>query len=310
MRIAILDDYQLSSQTMGLPEPHRLTRFTRPAPDRQTLIERLLPFDALILIRERTRLDAALLTALPNLKVISQTGRVSGHIDLAACERLGITVLEGGGSPVAPAELTWALILAASKRLQPYHASLHRGEWQWGAGASLGRTLAGLTLGIWGFGKIGQRVARFGEALGMKVLVWGSDSSRQAAIAAGYSAAPDKGSLFAQSDVLSLHLRLVEATRGCVALDELAQMKPDGLLVNTSRAELIAPGALEAALRAGCPGAAALDVYEQEPLLDSPLFALPNVLCSPHLGYVTEQGMAFYLQEALANLAAWLEANP
>lgn len=310
MRIAILDDYQLSSQTMGLPEPHRLTRFTRPAPDRQTLIERLLPFDALILIRERTRFDAELLAALPNLKVISQTGRVSGHIDLAACERLGITVLEGGGSPVAPAELTWALILAASKRLQPYHASLHRGEWQWGAGASLGRTLAGLTLGIWGFGKIGQRVARFGEALGMKVLVWGSDCSRQAAIAAGYSAAPDKGSLFAQSDVLSLHLRLVEATRGCVTLDELAQMKPEGLLVNTSRAELIAPGALEAALRAGCPGAAALDVYEQEPLLDSPLFALPNVLCSPHLGYVTEQGMALYLQEALANLAAWLEANP
>lgn len=310
MQIAILDDYQLSSQTMGLPEPHRLTRFTRPAPDRQTLIERLLPFDALILIRERTRLDAELLAALPNLKVISQTGRVSGHIDLAACERLGITVLEGGGSPVAPAELTWALILAASKRLQPYHASLDRGEWQWGAGASLGRTLAGLTLGIWGFGKIGQRVARFGEALGMKVLVWGSDSSRQAAIAAGYSAAPDKGSLFARSDVLSLHLRLVEATRGCVTFDELAQMKPDALLVNTSRAELIAPGALEAALRAGCPGAAALDVYEQEPLLDSPLFALPNVLCSPHLGYVTEQGMALYLQEALANLAAWLEANP
>jgi D-3-phosphoglycerate dehydrogenase len=214
-----------------------------------------------------------------------------------------VTVVEGTGSPIAAAELTWALILNARRQLREAMNGLYAGHWQ----VNLGQRLYGQTLGIWGYGKIGQRLARYARAFDMQVLVWGSEASRQAAIADGYEAAPAREAFFEQADVLSLHLRLLPATRHCVSAADLARMKPDALLVNTSRAELIAPGALLDALDRGRPGQAALDVFEQEPILqaDHPLLTHPRVLCTPHLGYVEKHSYEAYFGEAFANVRAF-----
>ncbi|MEG1056042.1 MAG: D-2-hydroxyacid dehydrogenase family protein, partial [Janthinobacterium sp.] len=249
------------------------------------------PFDALVLIRERSSFNRALLSKLPNLKLISQTGKVSGHIDVAAATELGIAIAEGIGSPTAPAELTWALIMAAQRKIVPYAQHLQEGLWQTSSlepqRNTLGTVLKGRTLAIWGYGKIGQLIAGYGRAFGMTILVWGSETSRAAAVAAGDTAAASRAAFFEQADVLSLHLRLSDTTRGLVTAEDLARMKPTSLFVNTSRAELVAEGALEAALPLGRPGAAALDVFTDEPLPPgSPLLQLPNVLATPHLGYV------------------------
>lgn len=315
MHIVILDDYQ--DAVRGLRcfaslSAHRTTVYTDTATDLDALVARLADADAVVLIRERTAIDDALLARLPKLRLVSQTGKISNHLDLDACTRHRVPVAEGIGSPTAPAELCWALVMAASRRLPQYVAELREGRWQQSRGTGLGRTLKGRTLGIWGYGKIGRLVAGYGRAFGMDVLVWGRDASREAAAADGFRAATDRAEFFAESDVLSLHLRLNASTRECVRFDDLSLMKPDAMLVNISRAELIAPGALEAALKAGRPGFAALDVFEREPILDAdhPLLSLDNVVCTPHLGYVEQASYELYFEKAFANVLAFAEGAP
>lgn len=315
MKIAILDDYQQAVPSLNcfsLLNEHEVSLFSDTPDSTEALIERLQDYQALVLIRERTRLDRHTLARLPNLKLISQTGKVSGNLDLAACQELGIAVAEGIGSPVAPTELCWALIMAASRHLLPYSMHLQAGMWQSTGPLGLGRTLAGLTLGIWGYGKIGKKIARYAEAFDMQVLVWGSESSRSLAVSDGFLAADSKQAFFAQADVLSLHLRLNEATRGCVRLEDLQQMKTDALLVNISRAELIERGALYTALQQGRPGFAALDVFDQEPanLETEPLLGLHNVLCTPHIGYVEQNSYELYLGTAFENLINFANGQP
>lgn len=309
MRIVIPDDYQHVVQQLEcfrLLEGFDVHVYHDAVSDPDVLAERFAEADALVLTRERTRIDAALLQRLPRLKLISQTGRAGPHLDLEACRERGVTVAEGTGSPIAAAELTWALILNARRRLREAMNGLYAGQWQ----VNLGQRLYGQTLGIWGYGKIGQRLARYARAFDMQVLVWGSEASRQAAVADGHEAAPTREAFFAQADIVTLHLRLVEATRHCVTADDLARMKPDALLVNSSRAELIAPGALFEALDRGRPGQAALDVFEQEPILeaDHPLLTHPRVLCTPHLGYVEKHSYEAYFGEAFANVRAFYQA--
>lgn len=318
MRIAVLDDYQDAVRGLScfrLLDGHEVKVFNNSARGLGQLAIRLAPFDALVLIRERTAFPAALLQRLPNLKLISQTGKVSGHIDVAAATEQGIAIAEGIGSPVAPAELTWALIMAASRKLVPYANNLKEGLWQTASINpllnGLGRSLRGRTLAIWGYGKIGQLVAGYARAFGMRVLVWGSEGSRQAAVAHGFEAAASREALFAQADVLTLHLRLGDATRGIVKAEDFARMKPDALFVNTSRAELVEEGALEQALRAGRPGYAALDVFSNEPLrADSPLLRIPTVLATPHLGYVEQDSYEIYFQTAFENVVRFAAGQP
>jgi len=309
MKVTILDDYQNVVRTLdcfGLLDAFQTQVLTATASSASQLAGWLADTDSIVLIRERSSISADLLRLLPNLKLISQTGKISNHLDLAACTAHGVAVAEGVGSPVAPAELCWTLIMAASRQLVPYVEHLKQGEWQSSGHLGLGRTLNGLTLGIWGYGKIGQRIARFGQAFGMQVLVWGRAASREKAIADGFRVAATKEQFFAQADVLSLHLRLNEATAGCVTAADLALMKPDALLVNTSRAALLEDGALSGALRSGRPGFAALDVYEQEPLdADEPLLQMPNVLCSPHLGYVEQNSYELYFRAAFENVVSF-----
>lgn len=318
MKIAVLDDYQDAVRGLScfrLLDGHEVKVFTSSTRGLGQLAIRLAPYDALILIRERTAFPAALLGRLPNLKLISQTGKVSGHIDVAAATEHGIAIAEGIGSPVAPSELTWALIMAASRKIVPYANNLKDGLWQTASVNpvlnGLGRSLRGRTLAIWGYGKIGRLVAGYAQAFGMRVLVWGSDRSRQAALADGVDAAESREALFAQADVLTLHLRLAQETRGIVKAEDFARMKPDALFVNTSRAELVEEGALEQALRAGRPGYAALDVFSNEPLKpDTPLLRIPTVLATPHLGYVEQDSYEIYFQTAFENVVRFAEGRP
>ncbi len=306
MHIVIPDDYQNVIRTLdcfATLADHQVSVYHDAVDDVQVLAERFADADALVLTRERTRIDDALLARLPNLKLISQTGKVSSHLDVEACTRHGVAVMEGRGSPIAPAELTWALIINARRQLFPAMQAMYAGQWQ----TNLGQRLAGQTLGIWGYGKIGQRLARYAQAFEMPVLVWGSESSRQAAVADGHQAASSREAFFAEADVLTLHLRLAESTRHLVTAADLALMKPSALLVNTSRAELIAPGALLESLNKGRPGFVALDVFEQEPLFDAnhPLLRHSRVLCTPHLGYVEREGYELYFGDAFANVRAF-----
>ena len=317
MKIAILDDYQDAVRTLDcfkLLDGHEVKVFSNTARGLGQLAIRLAPFDALVLIRERSSFNRALLSKLPNLKLLSQTGKVSGHIDVAAATELGIAIAEGIGSPTAPAELTWALIMAAQRKIVPYAQHLQEGLWQTSslepARNTLGTVLKGRTLAIWGYGKIGQLIAGYGRAFGMSILVWGSEASRAAAVAAGDTAAESREAFFEQADVLSLHLRLSDKTRGLVTSEDLARMKPASLFVNTSRAELVADGALEAALPQGRPGAAALDVFTDEPLPPgSPLLQLPNVLATPHLGYVERDSYELYFRYALQNIVDFAQGQ-
>lgn len=318
MKIAILDDYQDSVRSLGcfsLLNGHDVKIFTNSARGTGQLAIRLAPFEALVLIRERSSFSRALLARLPNLKLISQTGSVGGHIDVAAATERGIAIAQGVGSPVAPAELTWALIMAAQRKIVPYANNLKDGLWQ---SASinpqlnrLGTVLKGRTLAIWGYGRIGRLVAGYGKAFGMNVLVWGSEASRAAAVADGHQAAATRAGFFEAADVLTLHLRLVDATRGHVNAQDLARMKHDALFVNTSRAELVAEGALEAGLRRGHPGSAALDVFTSEPLApDAPLLHMPTVLATPHLGYVEKDSYELYFAAAFQNIVNFANGNP
>ncbi|HEX8619693.1 MAG TPA: D-2-hydroxyacid dehydrogenase family protein [Thermoanaerobaculia bacterium] len=305
MRIVIPDDYHDAVRGLACFSKlagHDVTIFNDTVRGVDELAHRFQDADALVLIRERTAITDPLLERLPRLRIISQTGKGAAHIDTDACERRGVKVLVGTGSPHAPAELTWALILAAMRRIPQEAARLRAGGWQ----GDLGTTVRGRRLGIFGYGKIGTLVAGFGRAFGMNVVAWGREGSRTRAIADGVPFAETKEAFFETADVLSLHVRLTGETRGIVSRGDLARMKPDALLVNTSRAELIEPGALEQALRAGRPGFAAVDVYEEEPVTnaDHPLLALPNALCTPHLGYVERDSYELYLGQAFDNLLA------
>ena len=311
MKIAILDDYQDACRTLdawALLAGHDVTVFRDTLKDEAALVARLKDFEALVLIRERTRFTAALLEKLPKLRALSQTGKAGAHIDAAACKRLGIEILEGSGSPYATAELTWGLVLASMRRIPQEAENLRKGGWQ----QSVGRCLRGRTLGICGFGKIGAVVSGYGRAFGMKVQVWGREGSLKRAKAAGFDAATSRESLFSTSDVLSLHVRLSPETHGLVKITDLALMKPDAVFVNTSRAELVAPGALAAALAVGRPGFAAVDVYEEEPVQGAshPLVRMENAICTPHLGYVEKDGYELYFGAAFGNLAEFAKAPP
>lgn len=317
MKIAVLDDYQNAVEKLGcnaLLQAHEVSVFTQTMNEDQ-LVAALQDFDALVLIRERTQITASLLARLPNLKLISQTGKVSGHIDVDAATAAGVAIAEGVGDPTAPAELTWALIMAAYRKIPQYVAHMKAGRWQ---AASLdtqyntpGRALQGDTLGVWGYGKLGKRIAGYGKAFGMEVVIWGREASRAQALADGYRVADSKQSFFAQADVVSLHLRLNAATQGIVALEDLQAMKPSALLVNTSRAELLAPGALQQALAQGRPGYAALDVFETEPVAGNEWFlTADNVVATPHLGYVEQKGYEIYFRAAFENVAGFFAGTP
>jgi len=322
MNIIILDDYQDAVRKLkcaAMLEPYNAKVFTNTVKGIGQLSVRLRDADVLVLIRERTQFPRALLEKLPKLKLISQTGRVGPHVDVEACTRLGIAVAEGVGSPVAPAELTWALIMAAMRRLPQYVGNLKHGAWQQSGLKSasmppnfgIGMVLAGKTLGIWGYGKIGRLVAGYGRAFGMQVRVWGSEESRARAAADGHAAAASCESFFETCDVLSLHLRLCERTRGIVRLDALSRMKPTALIVNTSRAELLEDGALVAALNRGRPGMAAVDVFESEPILQGhPLLRLENAVCTPHIGYVEQDNYETFFGAAFANVVNFIRKEP
>ena len=322
MNIVILDDYQDAVRKLDCAsklENYPAKVYTNTIKGLGQLSVRLKDADIIVLIRERTALNRALLEKLPRLKLIAQTGRVGKHIDLAACTERGIAVAEGVGSPVAPAELTWALIMAASRRLPQYISNLKHGAWQQSglkaasmpANFGLGTTLRGKTLGIWGYGKIGQLVAGYGKAFGMKVVVWGSAESRARAVQDGHTAAESREGFFANSDVLSLHLRLADATEGIVTPEDLALMKPTALFVNTSRAELIQPNALIHALNKGRPGLAAIDVFESEPILQgTALLRLENCICTPHIGYVEKESYELYFGAAFDNVVNFIRGTP
>jgi D-3-phosphoglycerate dehydrogenase len=289
---------------------HDVTIWNDHVQDVDTLAHRLRHTEALVLIRERTRIDAPLLERLPQLRLISQRS-VYPHIDIAACTRLGVIVSSSQHADTpsyAAAELTFALILAAMRRIPQQMNALRAGEWQTG----VGNTIRGKTLGIYGYGRIGSVVAGYGKAFGLDVQVWARDASRARARDDGYSVASSKAAFFETSDIVSLHMRLVDATRGVVAFDDLARMKPTALLVNTSRAQLIAAGALVAALRNGRPGMAAVDVYEEEPLRDPahPLLRMENVVCTPHIGYVTREEYEIQFRDIFDQIVAYARGKP
>jgi D-3-phosphoglycerate dehydrogenase len=314
MNITVLDDYQGTIRTLacfGKVAGHHVTIWNDHTKDVDELAKRLADTEALALIRERTPIRAPLLERLDTLRIISQVG-VFPHVDVAACTRRGVIMSSSqmpGRPSYATAELNWGLIIAAFRRIPQEMAALKAGRWQ---AYPIGVGLRGKTLGIFGYGKIGAVVAGYGKAFGMNVLVWGRETTIEKARADGYAIAASKEALFEQSDVVSLHLRLIDATRGIVTAADLARMKPSALIVNTSRAGLIAPGALESALRAGRPGMAAVDVYEDEPMLGGkhPLLSMDNVVCVPHLGYVERDGLEQMFSTIFDQIVAYAAGAP
>ncbi len=313
MKIAILDDYHDTLRTLECfkkLDGHEITIWKDHVQTVDVLTERLRDTEVLVLFRERTRIQAALLERLPRLRLISQRS-VYPHIDIGTCTRLGIVVssdLHPGTPSYAAAELTWGLVLSAMRHIPEQVAALKSGRWQTGVGS----TLRGKTLGIYGYGRIGSVVAGYGKAFGMKLLVWAREASLQRARADGYPTASSKAEFFARCDVLSLHMRLLDATRGIVSATDLARMKPTALLVNTSRAGLIEPGALVKALRAGRPAMAAVDVYEAEPVLDPayPLLTMENAVCTPHIGYVSRDEYELQFADIFDQIVAYAKGAP
>jgi D-3-phosphoglycerate dehydrogenase len=313
MKISILDDYHDTLRTLNAFSKlagHEVTIWNDHVQDIDALAGRLKDAQALVLIRERTQIRAPLLERLPGLRLISQRS-IYPHIDVDACTRLGIVLSSNQhfGSPsYATAELTWGLIIAALREIPRQMDSLKAGKWQIG----VGNTMRGKTLGVFGYGRIGAVVAGYAKAFGMKVLVWARETSQARARADGYAVAGSKEAFFEECDIVTLHMRLVEATRGIVTARDLARMKPTALIVNTSRAPLIEPGALVAALKAGRPGKAAVDVYEEEPLRDTghPLLNMDNVTCTPHLGYVTREDHEIAFAEIFDQINAYVAGKP
>jgi D-3-phosphoglycerate dehydrogenase len=313
VKISILDDYLDTLRTLACfrkLDAHEVTVWNDHVQDVERLAARLRDTEALVLIRERTQIREPLLERLDALRLISQRS-VYPHIDIEACTRRGIIVSsdQHAGSPsYAAAELTWGLIIAAMREIPQQMDALRRGTWQIGVGNSL----RGKTLGIYGYGRIGATVAGYGRAFGMDVLVWAREASRQRARDDGHAVAQSKRAFFEACDVMSLHMRLVGETRGIVTAADLALMRPTALLVNTSRAPLIEAGALVAALRAGRPGMAAVDVYEEEPLRDPehPLLKMNNVVCTPHIGYVTRDEYEIQFSDIFDQITAYAAGNP
>ena len=313
MKITVLDDYHDTVRNLAcfaMLDGHDVTIWNDHVQEPEPLAERLLDTEALVLIRERTKIRTPVLERLPNLRLISQRS-VFPHIDIDTCTARGVIVcsnMHAGTPSFATAELTWGLVLAAMRRIPQQMASLRAGNWQIGVGHSVRHK----TLGIYGYGRIGKTVAEYGVAFGMKVLVWAREEARARAKADGYATADSKEAFFEESDVLSLHMRLVDPTRGIVTAQDLARMKPTALIVNTSRAGLIAPGALVDALRAGRPGMAAVDVFEEEPVRnrDHPLFAMENVVCTPHIGYVSHEEYELQFTDIFDQILAYERGAP
>ena len=313
MKITVLDDYQSMVRQLDaykLVAPHDVTIWNDHTKNEDILAERLKDTEALVLIRERTPIRAPLIARLPKLKIISQRS-VYPHVDVPALTERGILLcsdMHPGKPSYATAELTWALVLAAMRHVPQEVAALKAGRWQ----STMGQGLRGKTLGIYGYGRIGAVVAGFGKAFGMKVLVWGREGTIERAKADGYFAARNKDAFFEECDVISLHMRLVDATRGIVKAADLARMKPTALIVNTSRAPLIETGALEAALKLGRPGYGAVDVFEDEPVLGGihPLLKLDNCICTPHIGYVEHNGYEGQFTSSFGQIIAYLEGKP
>lgn len=322
MNIVILDDYQDTVRKLhcaGKLEAYPAKVYTNTVKGIGQLSVRLRDADVIVLIRERTHISRQLIEKLPRLKMIAQTGRIGPHVDVQACTERGIVVTEGAGSPIAPAELTWALVMAATRRLPQYIGMLKHGAWQQSGLKSasmppnfgLGTVLRGRTLGVWGYGRIGQLVAGYGNAFGIRVVIWGREDSRQKALTDGYEIAATRDAFFEQCDILSLHLRLNPETEGIVRLEDLSRMKPTALFVNTSRAELVEPDALIAALNRGRPGMAAIDVFETEPILQGhALLRLENCICTPHIGYVEQDSYELYFGVAFDNVVNFIKGTP
>lgn len=322
MNIVILDDYQDAVRKLECAarlEPYPAKVFTNTVKGVGQLSVRLRDADIVVLIRERSQISRLLVEKLPRLKLIAQTGRIGQHIDVSACTERGIAVAEGKSSPIATAELTWSLIMASMRRIPQYVSHLKHGAWQQSglkaasmpANFGLGSVLHGKTLGIWSYGRIGKLVAAYGRAFGMRVIIRGSDDTLALAMSDGYEVVQNRQALFAQSDVLSLHLRLSERSAGCVTLEDLSQMKPTSLLVNTSRAELIEAEALLAALNRGRPGMAAIDVFESEPILQGhALLRLENCICTPHIGYVELDNYEVLFSTAFENVVNFIKGTP
>jgi len=313
MKISILDDYHDTLRTLGCfgkLAGHDVEIWNDHVQDVDTLAKRLKDTEALVLIRERTQIRAPLLDRLPKLKLISQRS-VFPHIDVDACTRRGVIVSSSqhaGAPSYAAAELTWGLVLAAMRRIPQQMEALRAGKWQIG----VGNNLRGKTMGIYGYGRIGAVIAGYAKAFGMKMLVWSRETSLARARADGHAAARSKQAFFEECDIVSLHLRLVDSTRGIVTASDLGRMKTTALIVNTSRAPLIEPGALVSALRAGRPGMAAVDVYEDEPLTDisHPLLTMDNVVCTPHIGYVTREEYEIQFAEIFDQITAYASGKP
>jgi D-3-phosphoglycerate dehydrogenase len=322
MNIVILDDYQDVVRKLDCAaklDAFQAKVYTNTVKGIGQLSVRLKDADVIVLIRERTPLNRQLIDKLPRLKLISQTGHAGPHIDVDACTERGIAVAQGTGSPYAPAELTWALIMAAARRLPQYIGNLKHGAWQQSGlksasmpvNFSMGTVLRGKTLGIWGYGKIGQLVAAYAKAFGMQVLVWGSEASRARAAQDGFIPATNRNAFFEECDVLSLHLRLNDATRSIVKLEDLSRMKQTAMIVNTSRSELIETDALISALNRGRPGLAAIDVFENEPILQGhALLRLENCICTPHIGYVEKDNYELYFGAAFDNVVNFIKGTP
>lgn len=312
MKIAIIDDYQDAFRKLECAKKlagHELIAYTDTEKDPAKLAQRLQDAEVLVLTQQRSAMPRAVIEKLPKLKLISQTGRNAYHIDIAACTERGIVVSAGGaGNPNPTAELAWGLILAALRRIPQEVQRLKNGQWQ----NSVGTGLAGKTLGIYAYGRIGSLVAQVGKAFGMRVVCWGREGSTAQARAAGYEVAASREAFFAESDVISLHLPLNDGTRGIVTAADLGRMKTTALIVNTSRAPIIAKDALVAALKAGRPGRAAIDVYEEEPVLNAshPLIGMDNVVCTPHLGYVEESTYDAYYGAAVEQILAFVAGKP
>lgn len=311
MKITVLDDYQhviRELKCFSTLENYDVQILNKTEKDVKVLAQKLSDTNILILTRERTEVDAALLSLLPNLKLISQTGKISNHLNLADCTKYKVAVAEGIGSPIAPAELTWALLMNTVRQIPQAIEGFKNGKWQ----INIGSTIHGKTIGIWGYGKIGQKIAQYAKVFGAKVIVWGSEASREKAVSDGFEKAESKEIFFKTSDIITLHLRLNEKTMEIVKESDLLSMKENSVLINTARAELIENGKLLKCLKLGRPKFAGLDVYDDEPIYDInfEFLKLPNVICTPHLGYVERNGYELYFGKAFENAINFIKGNP
>lgn len=311
MKITIVDDYQdivKELRCFELLKGQNVQILHQTEKDVKILADKLRNTDILVLTRERTEVNETLLSLLPNLKLISQTGKISNHLRLSDCTKYKVAVAEGIGSPVAPAELTWALLMNTVRQIPQAIEGMKNGQWQ----TTIGSAIDGKTIGIWGYGKIGQKIAHYARAFGAKVLVWGSETSREKSVEDGFDKAASKEDFFSTSDIITLHLRLSEKTFGIVKESDLLLMKKNSTLINTARAELIEKGALLRCLKIGKPAFAGLDVYEEEPIYDKSfeLLKLPNVVCTPHIGYVERNGYELYFGKAFENVMNYINGTP